>query len=290
MADLVETAQSYEELMNLGSHDMPYIFENFFITEGWGAKSVSKKKFKLLKEINKQVLSMLANDEKVHFITTGVEISNLEALLVGAIWLQYINRRALIFTDKRILLLQINSKNKPRHLKTQIKYPAIRKISGSLGSCKMKLENGKAMTFSNVPKKDVKFVKTMMEDFKKEAMLAPTDSKGKENLCPYCYTPIEGIPESCPKCFKPFKSPSKAVRLSLMFPGLGDLYLGHRAMGIFELVGAIIVWFIILVSAAREMPDIAALIVTIVIVYALMHGLDALGTWFMSKKGIIPAE
>jgi hypothetical protein len=290
MADMVETAQSYEELMNLGSHDMPYIFKNFFSTEGWGAKSASKRKFKLLKEINKQVLSLLANDEKVHFITTGVEISNMEAFLVGALWLQYINRRALVFTDKRILLIQIDSKNKPRHLKSQIKYPAIRKISGSLGSCKMKLENGKALTFSNVQKKDVNFVKNLMENFKKAAILAPADAKGKENLCPYCYTPIEGIPESCPKCFKPFKSPSKAVRLSLMFPGLGDLYLGHRALGIFELVGAIVVWLIILVPTASDMDNIAELIVAIVLVYALMHGVDALGTWFMSRKGIIPAE
>jgi len=119
MADLVETAQSYEELMNLGSHDMPYIFENFFSTEGWGAKSISKRKFKLLKEINKQVLNMLKDDEKVHFITTGIEVSNMEAFLVGALWLQYINRRALIFTNKRILLIQIDSKNKPRHLMFQ---------------------------------------------------------------------------------------------------------------------------------------------------------------------------
>lgn len=290
MADLVETAQSYEELMNLGSHDMPYIFKNFFSTEGWGAKSASKRKFKLLKEINKQVLSMLANDEKVHFITTGVEISNMEAFLVGVLWLQYINRRALVFTDKRILLIQIDSKNKPRHLKSQIKYPAIRKISGSLGSCKMKLENGKALTFSNVQKKDVNFVKNLMENFKKAAILAPTDAKGKENLCPYCFTPIEGIPESCAKCYKPFKSPSKAVRLSLMFPGLGDLYLGHRALGIFELVGAIVVWLIILVPTAQDMDNIAELIVAIVLVYALMHGVDALGTWFMARKGILPAE
>jgi hypothetical protein len=290
MADLVETAQSYEELMNLGSHDMPYIFENFFSTEGWGAKSISKRKFKLLKEINKQVLSMLKDDEKVHFITTGIEISNIEAFLVGALWLHYINRRALIFTEKRILLLQIDSKNKPRQLKSQLKYSAIKKISGSLGSCKIKLENGKSLTFSNVQKKDVKFVKNLMEDFKREAVPTPTDAKGKENLCPYCYTPVEGIPESCPKCFKPFKSPSKAVRLSLMFPGLGDLYLGHRALGIFELVAAIFIWLIILVPTAREMYEITELIITIVVVYVLMHGVDALGTWFMAKKGVLPAE
>ncbi len=290
MADLVETAQSYEELMNLGSHDMPYIFENFFSTEGWGAKSISKRKFKLLKEINKQVLNMLKDDEKVHFITTGIEVSNMEAFLVGALWLQYINRRALIFTNKRILLIQIDSKNKPRHLKSQIKYSAIKKIRGALGGCKIKLENGKSVAFSNVQKKDMKFIKNLMEDYKREAVPAPTDAKGKENLCPYCYTPVEGIPESCAKCFKPFKSPSKAVRLSLMFPGLGDLYLGHRALGIFELIGAIVIWLIILVATASNIYEISELIFTIVIVYVLMHGIDALSTWFMAKKGVLPAE
>jgi len=75
-----------------------------------------------------------------------------------------------------------------------------------------------------------------------------------------------------------------------MFPGLGDLYLGHRALGIFELIGAIVIWLIILVATASNIYEISELIFTIVIVYVLMHGIDALSTWFMAKKGVLPAE
>lgn len=290
MTELIETAQSFEELMNLGSHDMPYIFDNFFSTEGWGAKSASKKKFQLLKAIDNQVRKMLEADEKVHFITPGVEVSGGEAFFIGALWLQYINRRALIFTNKRILLLQIDSKNKPRPLKYQIRYPAIKKISSSLGSLKVKPQKGKTLTFSNIQKKDVKFLQNMIEDFTKGLAPPPLEAAAKENLCPYCYTPVQGIPESCPKCFKRFKSPSKAFRLSLMFPGIGNLYLGNKPLGIFELIAGIVIWLVVLVPAAEEFYEIGELLFTIVLVFVLMHGIDAIGTWFMAKKGIHPAD
>ena len=52
MATSIEMANRFEDLIDLQSHDMPYSFDKIFSTEGWGAKSLSKKKFKLLKKID----------------------------------------------------------------------------------------------------------------------------------------------------------------------------------------------------------------------------------------------
>lgn len=34
----------------------------------------------------------------------------------------------------------------------------------------------------------------------------------------------------------------------LILPGLGDIYLGHRALGVLELIGSLFVWLIVITS------------------------------------------
>ena len=68
---------------------------------------------------------------------------------------------------------------------------------------------------------------------------------------------------------------------SLILPGWGDIYLGHRILGCLELTGSLIVWtMVILLLAAGEIG-------TGVFLLLLCNGMDALLTRHMARKGYI---
>lgn len=280
MATSIEMAKRFEDLIDLQSHDMPYSFDKIFSTEGWGAKSLSKKKFKLLKEIDSQIRAMLNENEKVQFISWGVDTPLIDQFFIGWV-LYYINRMAFVFTTERILLLQISTRNKPLALKGQIRYPAIAKSGHTIFGDKIEFQSGKTRVFIQVPKKDRKFMHTLIENLRSTTSTPAIDVKEKENLCPYCYVAVEGFPQSCPHCQKTFKSANKAGWLSLLFPGFGDFYLGHRFFAILEILGALWVWLILI------LPSVIALVPFVII---FIHVPDALVTRYIGRKGIYPSS
>ena len=67
-------------------------------------------------------------------------------------------------------------------------------------------------------------------------------------------------------------------------PGLGDIYLGHKLIGTFELFGALFVWFIV-GSMLMEGGD--GSLVTAIFLLFMVNGVDGMMTYFMGKKGYI---
>jgi len=58
METSIETARRFQDLVSLESHDMPYLFDEVFSVGEWGTKSLSKRKFKLLKKIDGEIPAM----------------------------------------------------------------------------------------------------------------------------------------------------------------------------------------------------------------------------------------
>jgi len=70
---------------------------------------------------------------------------------------------------------------------------------------------------------------------------------------------------------------------SLLLPGLGDLYLGHRLLGILEIMGSVLVWGIVILNFLEGKYAILTLLV-------LVNGTDAFLTYHMAKKGYMLAR
>ena len=68
---------------------------------------------------------------------------------------------------------------------------------------------------------------------------------------------------------------------SLILPGWGDIYLGHRVLGFLELLGALMVWLIVIVLVADGAVG------TGLIFLIFCNGIDALLTLHMARKGYI---
>jgi hypothetical protein len=84
---------------------------------------------------------------------------------------------------------------------------------------------------------------------------------------------------------------------SFLFPGLGDLYLGHRAVAVFEMLGAVLVWLHLVVAPLIGAPDADGNVVKMdvvnwvnaIVVLAIIHGIDAAATRHFALKGHHPA-
>lgn len=71
---------------------------------------------------------------------------------------------------------------------------------------------------------------------------------------------------------------------SLILPGWGDIYLGHRLLGYIEVLGALFVWLIffdLLMSGLAEDLIIGLLLLV------FYNGADSMLTYCMTRKGYI---
>jgi hypothetical protein len=285
---------------------MPYFFAKIFSIEQEGTKSISAKKFALLKSIDEEVRKMLHKDEKVYFITSGMKTSMIEEYFSSGPYAFSINGRALLFTTQRIILLQISGSKgltgrqnfslkeeeiRPMELRFQIPYSGITKIGRTcFGNCRMSLKDGSTLTFAYVPKKDCEFMQKEIEELKSKQLFSPSGAEGLENLCPYCYSTIEGNPKYCRYCWRTFKSASRAGRLSFIFPGLGDFYLGYRGFALLKIIIFFILWVGILSDAFFRNLNFLDPIATALLFFICMHGINAIWTHYIAKKGIYPTE
>ena len=265
----------------------PFVLETILDDSGWWARRLSRKKRKLIDRIEGKVRAILAPGERVRYLSFGIGVSFLESYFLG--WLMaYLNRRAILLTDRRIILLQIDRRDRPGVVVSQVRYGCIRKVGRTLlGNTRLTLGDDTHHVFAYVPRRDRKFLQKLT-DWVDRSMTR--ESAGWEDLCPRCYTVVDGRPAACPSCGAAFKSAKKAGLLSLVFPGLGDMYMGHRKVAIFEMLVAMIFWLSALVPHPEYGPltPLGFLIFGAIIV-VFIHGSDAVATWYIAKKGIYPA-
>jgi len=289
MAQDLSSLANYQEALAAGSEEGPYVFEQIFRVDSRTARGLSKRKFRLLKAFDALLRKMLLDGEKVYYVSYGVETSFLESMFLGWV-MYYLNRRAFVFTTSRILLIQFGGKYRPAALHAQIPYANINKVKPTfLGNFQLTFNNGKKSLFTKMPKYDRKMFVRIIDFLKGKLSDVEAAHGGVENLCPHCFRMIEAFPRSCPACNGKFKSASRAGLLSLIFPGLGDMYLGHRGFAVLEILGALLVWVVFFTPEEGVPMEPIDYLVGAVIVFAVMHGVDALVTAKIGRKGLYPA-
>ena len=292
MQAILNSVSDPSDLLNVTDTATPYRFDRIFGGKGFGAKWLAKKRLKLMQEIDGQVRTLLAEGEKVEFVSWGIEYSLVEHYFMG-IWAQLINRRALIFTNDRLLLVQINSRRKVKELRSQLRYQGIEKIARrKLSYISLVLRDGKKLHLTGIPRKDRKAIKALLTT-RIEATRVHAPALGREHLCPYCGNRVMGFPERCKQCARSFKSGARAGWLSLALPGLGDIYLGHRGLGAMEILGALLAWGAVVLPLALggdpESSSVSEAALLASFVFAFVHGGDSWITRRVGFKGIYPA-
>lgn len=285
------SARRCEDLLGSEAGASPYEYAMMFSSDGWLARRRSQRRLKLLQSLDAKLREMLRPTERVYFATTGTTVSLSERFFVG--WMAiYLNRRALVFTTERILLLQIDRKNRPHGLTSQIPLASMASIKATwTGLCRVKLLDRSVHNFQSIPGADRKFVAKLLGDIAQGTLAPFSREQGVEHLCPQCHVVVGDYPPACPACATEFKSARTAGFLSLAFPGLGDWYLGHRAFAVMEMLGSCFLWlaFVILPLLGINNPEAgpidAAYWITAAAIIGFSHVADAVMTRHFGRKG-----
>lgn len=243
----------------------------------------------MLMAVRERLEKMLSENETVLRVGKGTAYYPAEIFL-GNGWLTMLyNHYVIVGTNLRLLFININSRMKhPTHYAFQMAYEEIKKVTKGWIFSKIILarKKGKRRVFNSVKR----YIAKDLTQFIREKMNSVGEwvetQEYLEYLCPSCFEPLEKGLAYCPACRTEFKLPKTAMLRSLILPGLGDIYLGHRLLGLFELVFSIILWVYILSSLLAGKPEGVVMAFVILIFYNLF---DALLTYHMGKKGYMPS-
>jgi DNA-directed RNA polymerase subunit RPC12/RpoP len=244
-------------------------------------------KIKILQSVKSVLDHVLKDGECVRHIAFGTAYYPMEIFL-GNGWLTMLyNRYALVATDHRLIMINTNHRmTKPTHYLFQLPYEEIKKVRRGLFRTNITLERkkGKRRVFTGMKSYLSAELQHFLQGNIDPAMPLNENTPSWEHLCPACVEPLPAKLEACSQCGTAFKTPPKAMLRSLILPGWGDIYLGHRVLGLLELTGSLMVWvFVVLLLASGEFLTGAFLLL-------ICNGMDALLTLHMARKGYIPEK
>ncbi|NIP57953.1 MAG: hypothetical protein GWM92_15860 [Gemmatimonadetes bacterium] len=291
MHAVLRRADGFEDLLRIREHDLPYRFETIFDDESLSARNRSKKKFKVLRAIDEKLRGMLDEGEQVRFLTEGTAFTFWESYLLG--WLLYFfNKRAVVLTDRRIILLQVHPwSSKPGVLASQIRYRGIATVRGRLlGGARLKLQDGKSVRFTGMPRSDRKLLQDLVERLREAGLTPESSEAGRERLCPHCHAVVSLGDRECPACRGTFKSPRVAGLRSLVLPGLGDFYMGHKKLATLELLFTLFIWVVVMMPSPEYPVTAANFVFGAIFVLLFIHVPDAVGTWYLARRGVYPEK
>jgi predicted Zn finger-like uncharacterized protein len=246
---------------------------------------INKLKLKLLGAVQGHLDQLLERDEKVMAVAGAIAYYPAE-LIFGNGWMtQLYNRYVLVGTNKRLVAINTNFKmTRPTHYLFQFPYNEIKKAARGLFGTSLVLtrKKGKRRTFTGIKRALSKDIKAFIDAKIDPSASLDVDAQSMENLCPSCYSPLAGGLSGCPECQAVFKSPRKAALRSLLLRGWGDIYLGHRFLGFFELLGSILIVAVCLNLLLSNKQEDLIIGLVILLIY---NGMDSLLSRHMAKKG-----
>lgn len=265
--------------------------EIFSVAKKGGYRSARNKlRVKILGAVSGILPDLLQENEQVLRVAHGVAYHPAEAVFGNGILTMLYNYYAILCTDRRVLFININSRvNRPTHYLFQMPYAALKKVKTGLvfGSFSLYPHKGKRRVFNYIKRYAAKELKQFIDEKIAAQPAAAPQTAHYEDICPSCFTPITKGLTGCPHCQAGFKTPAKAALRSLVLPGLGDMYLGHRFLGSLELIGSLVVLSVIVSMIASGAPEGLTLAV---IVFLFYNGFDGALTYYMGKKGYVLAK
>lgn len=244
---------------------------------------LNKLKMKILAVVKSALDQLLEKDEKVFGIAGGTAYHPIEILL-GNGWLTMLyNRYAIVATNQRLVMVHTNHRmTRTGHYLSQMAYEQIRKVTRGLfrTSLTLKPKKGKRRTFTSM--------KAALTGEMRDLILARMEpekapaAQPREHLCPACFSPLVNKLAQCSVCHVAFKTPKEAAFRSLILPGWGDFYLGHRFLGCLEMAGSMLLWLLALSMLGGGNFEDLAVMGFLILFY---NGFDALLTRHMAQKG-----
>jgi hypothetical protein len=193
--------------------------------------------------------------EVVRRAAVGVLHGFREQLYAGE-FASSILRSAVVVTDRRVLLIDVDRRGAPRDVKNQVRFPEVRRAGMRFGVVSLELADGSTLKYRRIPSADQAWLAAGIQAQALVTGVGAHAAAARSSTCArlVCGWPGQaGAALACPEptCRTQFRDPGKAVRLSLLAPGLGSYYLGYRAIGTLEVFRSLVLLVALVVLLAR---------------------------------------
>lgn len=268
-------------------HHEAYDWSSIFPkTRGMGARADVKRRVLMLRSVQDRLPHLLFPDEHIELVTRGTLNNFAEQYFMG-VWSIIINRTLILCTSERIILLNSDAKGRARALMWQIPYDRLKKYGRSMGNITFKCTGGTFLRFVSVPRVDRKMLKDYLahkiDNARAHGPRFPSYAD-RDPLCPACATPQERGVRECAECGDRFINPYLPAAMSLVVPGVGDLYLGHHSMAAIELISFALLLLVLGAVVATQgliaLPGVLLLLL-------VANLADAAITFHVARKGLL---
>jgi hypothetical protein len=300
MAEVVSSEAVARRLEELGlaldpeiQFHLPTVFPTI---SGWGAKGRIKRKHQLIVRVQDRLKQALRPGEEVLYVARGVQYKFSEQYFMG-IWANLINQTVFVLTNLRLLMFQADTKGRPRHTFWMIYYSQIKTFQATwTGNVLLYLRDGTKLRFTGftkVARKEMPRIFEQTLQSYRELGFNPEVTQSRENLCSFCMQVVPRDEYRCPHCTAEFWHPGDVAVRSLIFPPWGDFLLRHWGLAVVKLVAFGFIWlgFIaVLTDVARKPPELLGTLLVFLFILAAEHGVAALLTYYIAKKGLHPKK
>lgn len=231
---------------------------------------IEKRQTKLLKKVP-FLERFLKEDEKIIHITTGCSpMSILEQWLMG-LWIFYIKRCLLVFTNKRVLHIPTNINYSYRDSVAQILYADCQSIAVKGKTFVVNYRNNKKEKFYHIAAKEKRKIKLLLKTVLLQGQTSVAQTR--THLCPRCTEELAKDEYTCSSCNLMFKDKVEAKKISIVYPGGGYFYTRHPVLGISDALVEITLMASIITSLIDAMRHTEnsdfSIVVSLVIILAI---------------------
>ncbi|MEM7227358.1 MAG: hypothetical protein AAF432_00940 [Planctomycetota bacterium] len=234
----------------------------------------------LVHAVDERLGDVLRAGEVVQHLAVGTLASELEFLMLGGL-VDLTARTVMVITSNRIVMLQVDRRNRPRHTMAQVRHEYITRAASTRdGALRVHLVNGETLTLHKAGRELNRSMRDVIN-----TLACPRTVDGGEAvvcpLCPSCGTAASDTTDSCRGCGAAFMPRHTAGALSLLCPGLGELYAGYRAMGVFAIVATVGMWGLWISRVAHEPTKMNVMLGLM----AAWHVVSGTITWNATRAG-----
>jgi len=239
---------------------------------------IQKRTEKILQKLQAALQRTLVPGETVLYVMRARSPLSLIEQITSTWWTAALAACAMVITDRRILFFPVKRDGSWKESVRSAHWGDIEgiKTKGLLvRNVSFRFKNGTKVTYTNFSRADAKKIAAIAEAVIPAASGEMTSAHGLVQLCPDCRNVLTEGQYFCPACGLIFKNEKSMVTRSILLPGGGYFYTGHRGIAIFlaviegYLVLEILRFLFVGLSSPKALPNIRSTLIALGFFWAI---------------------
>lgn len=244
-----------------------------------------KRNAKILQKLQPALQRTLLPGETVFSIVRARSPLSLVEQITAAWWTAALAACAIVVTNKRVLFFPVKRDGSWKESIRAVQWGDVEELKPKgllIRNVSFRFKNGTKLTYTNFGRGDARKMAVIAAALIPAASGEVSSTQGLVQLCPDCRNVLTEGHYLCPACGLVFKNEQTMVLRSIVLPGGGYFYTGHRGIAIFLAVveGYLVLEILLLLFAglasSTAIPNIRSALLVLAFFWAIETGITIL--------------